>query len=686
MPFIPDQPPLASSTDTSAKPLHFYFHSTSEPVLIAGSGTHYVMDTTRTFSKPSPFYKPIGQPKIAINFYLYPELAGPVTLDGEWQVLIWVNGTALKPTGWGVRFFERDPEGNNVWDSTELKPKVVGGPTGFPGYVDVPVNGYTLSTPLEHTFARGNTIEVQVTVNPGSAVAIWIWYDSPSYPSQAILPSLDYARPVAIGTYDANSTEQRVFSVFWDDDQRKVIARVNVTDPFGGYDVYMVNISISDPFDRVVLPNRPMERVLGSSFSYLSTYEASWPYPSTAALGNYTINVSVVDLNGWYQYTLRRTFVPYIEYATMTFSMGLQYPVRIRVLDNHDNPLADADLSASSAGLIAATGRTDLEGWWDVALYTGPYTISVFWQGTKVAEAPIEIISAGEFTIRSAVYYPTFSMLDNTGEPLEGAWVYVTFPNGTITPFPFVTDANGLFSLVQSPAGDYALRVLWRGVTVGESTFDVNSDGPYTLRNRVYRATLKAIDDEERPVQGAYVAISSSIGTIFEFDVTDASGEMLARLPSGEYIFRAFWEGVLVHESTNIVDHDGLYSIPSQIYTLTVNVTDNEGKPLKGVYVVASTPRKVFGFGVTRELGLTTLTLPKGTYQVSTYYNTTYWLNSISNYTQVTVPVTSKTLVQVSISNYPPALWTTMGFWLIVIPVLLLTAGMVLTLKRRRRT
>jgi len=79
----------ASSYTGEAKPMEFYFHHLDTPVSVAGLETKYIMNTTQTFkfltqqdAHINSFYKPIGLPKIQVDFYLYPNLAGPVTIDG----------------------------------------------------------------------------------------------------------------------------------------------------------------------------------------------------------------------------------------------------------------------------------------------------------------------------------------------------------------------------------------------------------------------------------------------------------------------------------------------------------------------------------------------------------------------------------------------------------------------------
>ena len=114
-------PTANSAYNGAAKPMEFYFHYVDTPVAAGGTETKYVMNTARQFEFSSQqeayenaLYKPIGLPKIVVDFYLNPNLAGPVTLDGNWQVFIWANSTAYKPAGFMVNFREVTAGGNVV--------------------------------------------------------------------------------------------------------------------------------------------------------------------------------------------------------------------------------------------------------------------------------------------------------------------------------------------------------------------------------------------------------------------------------------------------------------------------------------------------------------------------------------------------------------------------------------------
>jgi len=508
---------------------------------VAGLDTKYIMNTTKSFRFPTQgqaytnsFYKPIGQPKIAVDFYLYPNLAGPVTISGSWQVFLWVNSSAYKPATFNLQFKEVTLGGAVLWDSGQLSPVVT---SSIGNYINVPVYSYNMTTPLTHAFSMGTTFLVEVTVNAGSSADTRIWYDSPLYPSKVILPVHDYARPAYVKTLNANRTETSVFSVFWSESQRKVIIQANVTDPFGGYDIYMVNATLRNPKGEATLSSVNMIRTTDSAsgIRYSNLYETTWFYPPTASAGTYTIQVSVIDNNGYYHMLSYGVFYPYIEHSLRTFSIGQTYQVLIRTVDSHNQTLAGAEVQAISSGVILARGYTNTSGWWKGGLWAGYYNLTAHWYGVEVAKQLIQVTAEASFMVRCRVYNTSFKFIDDANEPLPEAEVYVKSPNGSITVPPFFTGTEGSINLTQAPAGSYLLTALWKSVPVQEVTVSVDSDGPYTVKTRVYKLTIKVVGNNEAPVQGAYVIVYTQSGVGFGLEISNTTGQTSFKLPEGKY-------------------------------------------------------------------------------------------------------------------------------------------------------
>jgi hypothetical protein len=466
--FLVSTIPTAKSAYTGiAKPKEFYFHHIDTPVAVAGTETKYVINTTRQFefstqqeAFENSLYKPIGLPKIVIDFYLYPNFAGAVRLDGTWQVFIWANSSAYKPTGFILNFKEITAGGSILWDSGTITPEVT---SNIGEYLDVPVSNYNISAPLTHTFSADTTLLVEVEVNAGSSAETRIWYDSPLYPSKAILPAQDYARPASIKTYTTENHQTTLFHYNWSESERKVIIRANVTDPFGGYDIYHVNMTINDPTGKAVQDNIEMSRVSGGLWEseYSHIFEATYSYEPTAVIGNYTVTVSVIDNNGRHQQDLTGSFNPFIEEETYVFNIGIveYHDPSFLVTDDLGDPLPNAQVYLTWAnGTEEKYPRyTSSNGFVNLThVPSGDYGLTILWKDKMVGKVIIHVDSTGIHTIRTEVYRLIINVLDENGSPVQGAYVIAETVSGVGYGLD-ISDSTGIASF-RLPSGDYEIE------------------------------------------------------------------------------------------------------------------------------------------------------------------------------------------------------------------------------------
>ncbi len=457
-------PTVKSAYTGVAKPKEFYFHYADTPVAAGGTETKYLMNTTRQFgfltqqeAFENSLYKPVGLPKIVIDFYLYPNFADAVRIDGTYQVFIWANSSAYKPTGFVLNFREITAGGSVLWDSGTIVPEVT---SNIGEYLDVPVSNYNLSAPLTHTFNADTTLLVEVEVNAGSSAETRIWYDSPFYPSKAILPVQDYARPASIKTYTTENHQTTLFYYNWSENQRKVIIRANVTDPFGGYDIYRVNMTINDPTGKAVQDNIEMSLISGElrESEYSHIYESTWSYEPTAVVGNYTVTVSVIDNNGKHQQVLTGSFSPFIEEETYVFNIGIveYYDPAFLVTDDIGDPLPNAQVYLTWANgteekyprYTSSNGFTNL-----THVPVGDYGLTLLWKDKIVGEETIHVDSTDVYTIRTEVYRINMNVLDKNGNPIHGAYVIAETVSGVGYGLD-ISDSNGMASF-RLPSGDY---------------------------------------------------------------------------------------------------------------------------------------------------------------------------------------------------------------------------------------
>ncbi len=561
----------AVSANPNAKDVIFYWHYSNTPVSVGAIQTHEVLNTTNRFdfptqqlAKQNSFYKPSGLPSVTVDFFLYPNLAGPANINGSWQVFLWVNASALHPTVFNIEFREFAlGSGTATWDSGSLNPIVT---SAIGAYVNVPVEAYNLTTttPLAHTFAQNSTIDVSVTINDGSAADARIWYDSPFYPAKVILPALDRGHPAKVWTEDSTGL---VTSSFVPSSGLKVLVNTNATDPFGGYDINatalrsqtaMVTVGIVSPNGTVLVSGRRMTLLAGgiTSLNNILQYNITL----TGGLpGLYTVTVQSTDNSG------------NMEQLSFTFTLGRAYQLGAYIVDSSHSPLPGSVFTASIAGYQEFRSVAGPAGTVNGTLVSANYTLRITWEGMTVYLSTLSFSSDTSLTLVTAVYNPTLIIQDDTGASLSGAVASITSPNGTVLP-PMVSAADGSISLTRVPGGGYGVLVLWKTVNVYDQTVQISSAGPYSLKSSVYKLTVFVKDNRGLPVQGAYVVLYNNYGVVYDFKATDSSGSSTLKVPVGTYTVEALYSTTyLLTPITTSVNQTGVNVNSSGSVTVTLS-------------------------------------------------------------------------------------------------------------------
>jgi len=460
---------LALETNTykgSVKPVAFYFHYLDPPSQVGGLETKYVMNTSRAFrfntnrlAYTGSLFKPVGLPKLSVNFYLSPSLLAPVKVDGDWSVSVWVNSTAYKPVSFNTQYREVSSDGSVLWDSGQLSPTIT---SSIGNHIDVPIQDFVLTSRLTHTFQAGSTILVLVEVNAGSSSALRLWYDSRFYPSKVTLPVSNYARPTTanLQSYDGSRTD--LFDHTWSIDKRIVLVRVNISDPFSGYDVNTVTMQILNNGTKPVSEAIDMKPESAPPRSLLRVYSATWTYPESAQIGNYTVRVDVVDNTGAYRIVDEGTPDPNVETLIHWFQIGpvTYHSPLIRVLDVVGDPVRDAQVYVTFPnGVRDALPRyTGIQGNLTlVKVVPGQYGLTILWRDRVVKQTTLSIDSDGPFQVAAQIYELQAEVTDNAGKPVKGANVLVFSRSGLGYGFN-MTSASGV-SLVKLPVGNYSVAV-----------------------------------------------------------------------------------------------------------------------------------------------------------------------------------------------------------------------------------
>jgi hypothetical protein len=626
-----------SASPSQTKRTYFYLHNTTSTPDVNGYQTFFIMNTSQRWSATPATVRNLQ--RLYHYWYLYPTLASEYTLNGVISFGIWINATGTEPSGTPtITLYERNVNGTE----TEVYSYTFGSMQLYnvPSYLNL-----TVPETVTYTFSKGSSIKLYFEIVVGASTYAQLWFDTMTYDSFLILESADYMQIAWVKTFDANYTERATFETTWNESQRKVIIRANLTDPFGGYDINQVNITLTDPLGNVIWDDKPMNRALGLPVSWSTIFQADWSYPGNAISGTYNISVTAVDNTGYhYNYYYRHySFGPYLETAFAQFNMGISHQINFLTIDTLSRPLAGANVKVKYHDVLAAQGFTDAYGNFSTLLSTGFYNVSVYWQGTLVnSTINYEVTAPANVTLLCLVYDVEVEVVDSLNAPLEDAEVFIAFPNGTSTILPLHTDVNGTIPLLLTPYGNYNFVVYWRGTIVNRTQTVLDFNGIFTIHCQVYTVTLSLVDTLEEPLANALIVLDAPNGTSNLALFTDLSGNVtLTRISNGTYEFTIIWQLTPILTVSMYTDSNSPIVIECPLYYLTIETVDSIGEALSNAEVFVQSPAGTKAVYLTNSTGHVTLSqVPRG------YYNfTVIWLG-------VSVNSTSSVLIDRNLPVY----------------------------------
>jgi hypothetical protein len=596
-------PAVYSSPNGMAKPLHFYFHNeTSNPWVGGYTRTTATLNTTQKWSETPQGYVNITG-RLYLDFYVHPDLASNMSLDGTLWLHPWMCGYGTGGSTIGGVFsttiYEVTSTGQTLVGSTESTGSQTL-PFGSTPANSRDVNSVAGNDPLilnfpPYTFRKGSSILIHIEVIPqGAGATMFFYYDHNVCPSYVTLYSYDHVEVSAVWTANATGYPETLFKEI--EDSTVVQINANVTDPLGGYDFNasligskyaMITATVVNPAGVPVVDNERMTLMNGGITSFVNLLQYNWTF-STAIPGQYNVTVSATDNSG---NTVN---------GTAFFWIGQTYRIQVQAVDSKIRPLANAHISASVEEYVALSDYTNATGWIDALIVGGTYNFTVSWQGVVVnSTLNFPVVANTTLVLNCRVYDPSFLFVDDVDTPLPEAQVFIESPNGTTNILPLYTNLDGFISLTQAPAGDYTFTVYWKGVKVLQETQSVDSDGPYTIKCEVYQLVVEVEGNDGSSVHGAYVIIYTEAGIVCDFKMTDGDGEAVFKLPVGVY-------------------------------------------------------------------------------RIEVQYSTTYWFTGVTaSATEPLKEVTSSVSVTITLTDFPPSIWTTVGFWLLIAFIITVALGTV---------
>jgi len=553
------------------------------------------------------------------DWYAYPLLPGDVEIEGEVTLHIWCLRTAKQGDSRQVtlnfELYDVDEGGDPV---EEIASGSVNEPNMINVWKEYHITADNVST---YNVASGHSLRLFFELLGSSSNDYQISWGDPTYNSRLDVETYDYVLVEDVEVLD--STGKPTVSLDTLSPSRDVTFRGNITDPFGGYDIRLVNLTLEGP-DGVVIDDVPILRTSGYHNSFYNEYEYGWNY-SGYSPGQYNLTVTAVDNTGFnYRYPHNPgdvTFGGHLESRTISFWIGGRpNQLRVTVKNNVSEPLRGAVVEIGVSSDV-----TDTNGNAILTSFNGTNVLRVIWQDVEVYEETILVSGDMNLSIEAGVFSPRFVILDDMGGAVEDAVVFVEHPNGTFLKSSWRTNENGSFEIHDMARGDYVLSVLWKGVEVFGGAIAVDGHGPINITTNIFIVDVSVIDDEGRGLELAQVLImNSSIGMVMDSLLTDLNGNTTFRLPIGTYDIDVYWRNVLVYDDTRnyLVFESHSIVLRANIFTLTVTVIDTRNLELSNAQVIIgldddtmildSRPTDVNGSMSTR--------LPEGSYNIRVYW------------------------------------------------------------------
>ncbi len=582
------------------------------------------MDTTLDFGEN--WTNVTGSEQFALQWYMYPALASNLTVT-RMDTIMWISGIVATGTpnfAGSIAIYEVTPQ-----NMTDLN---------FDGYQvfynNIPSSTVLYASPTTplafnitgtHTFLEGSTIRLVVTINPGTSggggnlqkTNVTVWWDGRSnFDSRLIMHTTNPMTINDVWTENCNGTAQ---SCFIDEGNTTMFFNAEISDPFGGYDIKWVNLTI---FDMLGVPiagedDIPMDRYYGNNFSAISRYEHEFNY-SGLQFGLYGFEVWAVDNSGYtfFHYFARLTYERYDERMAANWSIGKMYNLTIHLNDSIGNSLAGAGIDFD--GIAATTNATGFAR----MMVFGNGTLSVTWRGCVVYENFTTIVNDSELWINCSVYHPEIVFVDDLGIPLQGAAVFFSYPDGSELPVALTDDLGSIGIVGYAPEGNSTVSAWWRGAIVYDGFVDIQSNNQIVVKCNVFYLNITALDPWGDPLSLAnVVAVEYETHILLESRTVNDDGTAFLRLPQGMYDTEVIWHGCSVGAVENVSLHSNAdITIIGNVVLVNFMTVDERDAPLPAAHVVVSSSTEVCISSITDLDGGMRAVLPSGTFDILVYW------------------------------------------------------------------
>lgn len=605
---------VAAQSSSEAKAKVLYFQNATATI---GGESQFLMNSSLPTTAEVVEQFTDAEPKF--SWFIDPPLAGDLVLNGTVRAFLWVqylnakgDGTTFLTLGLGL-YAHKDGTTTTILNEEDAANH------DTHSFVTSHFSEYSVDADISAavTVEAGSRLEIVLLLKSNATVEKRIAWGSDDFPSRLAVPAVTRIAMSQIRALNETGGEPAFFQ---SDDN--ITLNATVVDPFGGYDIVWVNLTLEAPDGTLLFDQEPMARTTGNDTSYASTFELNWPdTPKTN--GVYNVTVEAVDRTGFHFRFPDRpgddTFGGHLESVTVLLAVGEIIWVNFLLKDTKDRPLEEAELELWDSGVLAASGTSNATGAVNLTGVpgTGSYMARGYWQDVLVLEVTVNVpgvVNEDEaIPLTLGVYDPILRVVDDARQPLADATVFLSHPNGTTSDVPLTTDAQGDVTLTRTAGGSYTLRIIWSGVDVGVKAVAVASNDVHLVLSDVFYLTLRTRDQADQTVAGVHVAVTDvTRALIADSQLSDANGTLVSRLPKGLYRIEANWLGASVGgvDSLSLGANQSL-DLQLSIFNVALTVVDQEGMPLERATMEVSFQGFNAG-GTTGTDGTLSLQLPGG--------------------------------------------------------------------------
>ncbi len=283
-------------------------------------------------------------------------------------------------------------------------------------------------------------------------------------------------------------------------------------------------------------------------------------------------------------------------------------------------------------------------------------------------------------------------VVDNHTVGLAGALVRV-FGGANLLAFAS-TNATGIAGFNLPNDSTFTFKVFWQGVAVGSFAETVTAaNETFQLNASVYYPTFELVTAVgSYPIPYALVDVIHPNGSELPLIVASGAGTFtLNQVPAGNYTLTVVYDdSEVVSARALAVTSDGPIVVSvAGVFPLIVTTATSSGGALSGVFVTVdnTTTGATIASGVSGSSGQLSFLVPRGQYNVTGDWSTTFDLTALAQTQSTTVDVTGPTTTTLTFSKAFPPFTSTNEFYLVIgfAALALVIAVLAVLLVRRRK-